>query len=437
MKKIVSISLILFLFIFMVLPCSAEIPDFSKGTYFVDEAHVISSLTDANDINQHLSNICQNGNYALLIATVDLSYIDETLEDYAENILDSSIYLDVCEGVALLLLDTSTNQYMLSKIGNSNKVSESEINFIVNHIDEEIQNREYYQAFWKYANICDVFINSTNDLSAAISVNDYSPFMMPISDNMIPKHRLLSYVVDENHLLSDGDIENLENKLESISSQYQCDVAVVTVYSLGNRSSMEFADDYFDYNGFGYGNSQDGIVLLISMQNRDWWISTCGSAINSFNDNGIDSIGGKVVNKLSNGNYYEACNVFADQCEEFLSYEVENGVAYAGDSYQAPNNSDITDSLALQIVIALIVSFLAGIIGANILKGQLKSVHSQPNANQYLREGSFVLTTQQDIFRYSNVIKTVRQTESSGGGGGSSTHSSSSGSSHGGGGGHF
>lgn len=37
---------------------------------------------------------------------------------------------------------------------------------------------------------------------------------------------------------------------------------------------MEYTDDYYDSNGYGYGKNHDGCVLVINMKSRDWWLST-------------------------------------------------------------------------------------------------------------------------------------------------------------------
>ena len=58
-----------------------------------------------------------------------------------------------------------------------------------------------------------------------------------------------------------------------------CDVIVVTVASLDGKTAESYADDYFDFNGYGLGQDRDGILLLLSMEDRDWAISTHGFAL--------------------------------------------------------------------------------------------------------------------------------------------------------------
>ena len=69
----------------------------------------------------------------------------------------------------------------------------------------------------------------------------------------------------------------------------------VTADTINGETPMAYADDYYDYNGYGAGADNDGILLLLSMEDRDWWISTTGYGIDAFTDYGIDVIGDEIV----------------------------------------------------------------------------------------------------------------------------------------------
>ena len=58
-------------------------------------------------------------------------------------------------------------------------------------------------------------------------------------------------------------------------------------------------------------------------------------------------------------------------------------------------------------------------------------------AVEYIKKGSFKLTSEKDIFMYSTVTKTAKPKDNDTSACGSTTHVSSSGSEHGGGGGSF
>ena len=84
----------------------------------------------------------------------------------------------------------------------------------------------------------------------------------------IPTERQKPLLVDEAGLLSEEESSTLINKLEEISQRQKNEVAVVTVNSLEGKTAEAYADDYYDYNGYGYGENDDGLLLLVSMGER-------------------------------------------------------------------------------------------------------------------------------------------------------------------------
>ncbi len=214
-------------------------------------------------------------------------------------------------------------------------------------------------------------------------------------------------------LLSAGEEAELLARLDSISEAYGMDVAVVTVMSTEGKSPMDFADDYYDAN-FG----DDGILLLVSMEYRDWWISTAGQCISIFDDYRIESIGENAAGYLSQGDNFDAFDAFADDCDYYINGEV-NGYPFA---------------FGQALLISLGVGLVAALIVTGKLKGELKTVRAATAAADYVKAGSLNITGSNDFFLYRNVRRVAKQTSSSGG---SRTHTSSSGRSHGGGGGKF
>lgn len=76
---------------------------------------------------------------------------------------------------------------------------------------------------------------------------------------------------------------------------------VVTVDSLNGKTVEEYADDYYDDNGYGYGENNSGILFLVAMDDREWNISTSGDAITAFTDAGLAYMGDQFVSDLSDG----------------------------------------------------------------------------------------------------------------------------------------
>ena len=239
-------------------------------------------------------------------------------------------------------------------------------------------------------------------------------------------------LVDEADLLTDAQEQELIAKLDEVSERQQFEVVIVTASSLGGKSPMDYADDYYDYNGYGYGANRDGALLLISMADRDWWISTTGYGITALTDFGIEKLGDNMVrNGLSDGDYYDAFSRFVSDCDSYVT-QAKNGTPVDRNTYKEPF------PWAKRVLISAIIGAVVAVIVGSSLKGKMVSVKAARAAADYTRPGSLQLREQNDVFLFNNVTRTpIPQQTRSGGGGGSSTHTSSSGSSHGGGGGKF
>lgn len=245
------------------------------------------------------------------------------------------------------------------------------------------------------------------------------PFLLPINamangedmvDPVYYTDGTLFPVVDAADLLTDEEENNLANHILEVESKYNSAIVLVTVDSLGYRTVEEYADDFYDYNKYGYGDSHDGILFLIDIDSRKWHITTTGSAIKVFTDSAQEDIIDECKSYLSSGYYYDAFDTFISECDNrFLSYE--NGKTF--------NFPKFLICLLAGLVLALIPLF--GFIG------QLKTVHREAGASNYTEKG-LNLTRKSDRFIRKSVTRSAKPKESSG----SSTHTGSSGTSHGG-----
>ena len=231
-------------------------------------------------------------------------------------------------------------------------------------------------------------------------------------------------LVDNADLLNDYEEENVSYRLDEVSQRHQLDVVIVTTNTLEGKSIYAYADDFFDYNGYGYGSSRDGILLLVSMENREWWISTCGEAIQIFSDADLDYMGEQMLPHFSAGDYAEAFEMFANLCEGHIIHFASG----ENDDYE----SDAFDPLTM-LLCALVAGLVVALIVTGIFRAQLKSVRTQYAAANYIQQGSLRITGAGEFFLYRNVSKVAKPQDDTGSG----THRSSSGSVHGGRGGRF
>lgn len=270
---------------------------------------------------------------------------------------------------------------------------------------------------------------------------------IPAAEAVTPK------IVDEAKLLTDSEITELEQQAQQLVDQYEIDVVILTVDSIGYQDSTTYADNYYDQNGYGIGSDFSGVLFLISMEYRDWAISTCGAGIDAVSNYDTYEIVDSISWYLSQDQFYLAFRAYLNELETYFdayangSYTDDPDIYYPvvspdyPDYNDYPGYRDSQQSMVSRVLISLLIGAAAGGIGLLILRGKMNTVVPQKDAQPYLVTGSYGLHQQQDVFLYSHTSRVRRQdTNSSSGGmrsGGGSVHRSSGGRSHGGGRGKF
>lgn len=225
-------------------------------------------------------------------------------------------------------------------------------------------------------------------------------------------------VVDEAGVLSADEIAAFEAKLARFEQKTKSQAVVVIVPSLNGKSREAFADDYFDYNGYGYGEEKEGVLLLIATGD-----GTPGSG-----DMHISTHGSKTIGKLSDRKIERLLDTLYDDGLKDRNYASAIG-SYIDDLSFCFFNTISTRDAAVGVgggLLTFLLSFF-GIKRRNKVKEMEPAFNAGKNAAV-----SFVATD--DKLISSNVFtqKIVRSESSSDDE--SSTHTSSSGETHGGGG---
>ena len=154
----------------------------------------------------------------------------------------------------------------------------------------------------------------------------------------------MEYAVDSAEVLTTDELEILKSKLAQISDENNIDVGVVTVDYLDGKSAQEFANDLFEQNKFGKGENRDGILLLVATEDREWAMSTHGSAKEAFNEEGLDYLSGEFLPYLSEDDYYSAFENFANNARELGAMYVL-GDPYGEEEYIDDENYPIDENI--------------------------------------------------------------------------------------------
>ena len=262
-------------------------------------------------------------------------------------------------------------------------------------------------------------------------------------------------VFDQAGLFSETEIIQLEEKIAQCRKSTKMDVVIVSAYADGERSAEEYADDYYDYGGFGVGKKASGVLLLYYMDGPgqpggECYISTAGTMINMLTDERIESILDDVYGDLGNRDFAGATEHFLEDVKVYVKEGVESGqYTYDRDTGEIVRYHSIR---LYEVAIAVVIAgILAGSVCLDIKKRYAMKQSSREVSNSlqaYRADCAFHFSVAGDkmVNKYVRSVPIPRNTSSGSGGRGhsgsssagrSTIHTSSSGSSHGGGGRRF
>lgn len=225
-------------------------------------------------------------------------------------------------------------------------------------------------------------------------------------------------VYDYDGLYDESQRERLEQLLYETSAQLKCELAIVTVSDYDGKSSMEFADDFYDQQELGREFDETGFLLLINMSERELYISNGGEAPRYFTDSMIDEMVSEIGSRLADYDYVAAAEWFVDYVDENM--------------WQESESEDASFPWWAQLLVAMLISGV--IVGCMTIRQGMKMT---VGGADYMKNHKPDVLSHSDVFLRTTTVKHVIEKDSSSGSGGGSTHTSSSGHTHGGGGGKF
>ncbi len=422
-KKIKYILLVLLLIFTTIAPIHAE------NKYIYDNANRFRYLSES--LEQLSQNFYEQYNINIVIVSVENNQSDFNLGEYANQLYQ--VNFGETDGVVYAINFSNGSDY-----------------------------GKYMNAFGNAGQ----YLNNCNNMDALITGHDKV-------ENIVYKIQLIVYqmsliidnvepsrnIVDMANILNSEQTSQLEQKITQVINNCQMDVVILTTCLNNGKSMVDFADDYYDENDYGIDLRKSGLILVLSLQDNEWYISTSGAAIDTFSDWGIEYLGKVMKPSLVDRNFYQAFEDFVSYTEKFNvqavtdkpydrynqgdlpNLDVDEEVVFDNQDNSEPktkmdSNKRILISLGAGLVIGFIISF--------IRMGKLNTKKSVKNANEYVKENSFKLTKSNDLYLYQTVTKRARpkyednnHSTSSYHKTTSSTHRSSSGRTHGGGGGKF
>lgn len=243
----------------------------------------------------------------------------------------------------------------------------------------------------------------------------------------------LDNVSDYAGVLSDYERQSLNDRAAQISSQYDCGVYIVVVgdyRDFVNGSIENFTEEVFHSYGLGFGESENGVILSMSMDDRDYDIYAHGNFGNAaFTDYGKKQLAESFLDNFRRDDWAGGFRDFIDNSGEMMR-RARNGEPvdiWISDAEPEPPYT------AVEFLFSLAFGLLIAGITVGSMKKQMKTAVQQTRASGYVPQGGVSLRAQADQFVNRTVTTQVIRRESenrSGGHYGGTTISGSHGGSH-------
>ena len=246
----------------------------------------------------------------------------------------------------------------------------------------------------------------------------------------------IDYVSDYAGLLSDAQRRDLNDRAAEIADEYNFGVFVVVVNdykSYVNGSIADFSENVFHRYGLGRGQKEEGVLLAMSMNDRDYDIYAHGDFGNyAFTDYGKGQLANSFLDDFRRNDWAGGFRDFIRTSGDMLE-KARNGQPV--DTW-IPDQAETGPRMTLgKLLVSLGVGCLTGGATVGGMKRQMKTAVRQSGAANYVAQGGVRLSNKRDDFVNRSVTRQVipRQTGSNRPGGGhfgGTTISGSHGGSH-------
>ena len=395
MKKILSILVLLTVLFTFTVPAFAD-----EGEYIIDDALVIEDIDEFIDLEMTADEVFKSEKFAVCFGTDTEPYTGE-LEEAARNFFaDKVTYTD---GVFMYLNTTTNYVYAYTDGFLKDCLTNDEIDTLI---------KTYINADTYYGGV-KAYIEQAKELAKDVEY--------PTGLKM--------FLADGEGLLEGDDKTEVMSRFIDITEKYEFDVIGMSKANVGDYAAKEAAD-YFEDNQYGFGESRDGIILLISKASNHEGIAALGRGESLFPDSIMDYILDEVDVYRLNGNYKQAYLRYAELVEQELAHPGTLMTAKEARD-EAEAKAGMPKRIALEVGVSLVLGFLLAFIPTAVMSSKMNNVRMQDSAANYAVPGSMNVAIQKDIFLFNTVTRTkrVKESSSSGGGGTSSSGRSFSGSS--------
>lgn len=227
-------------------------------------------------------------------------------------------------------------------------------------------------------------------------------------------------VMDEAGILQSSEVQSLTQKIHQVEKAHGVRIGVYVTKQLpqgvtAGKLANQMVDTYYADGKNG------GIVLVLAMKSRDWYVSTNNEMRKRITDEaGFPYLKEQFLPDLKDGKYASAFGAYVDGVDKMMTYYEKEEKPY--DPFDEFN--------LMAFLVAIVVAVLGGWLVRSILISSMSNVMHAVEAGTYLKRESVRLTMENDTFLFTNVTRVAKSKSRD-------SDTSSRDSSHGGGGGKF
>ena len=215
----------------------------------------------------------------------------------------------------------------------------------------------------------------------------------------------IDYVSDYAQLLSESERQGLNSLAAQISDQYDFGVFVVIVNDYGNYvngSIEDFAEEIFHSYGLGRGEQEEGVILAMSMKERDYDIYAHGEFGNyAFTDYGKGQLADSFLDNFRRNDWAGGFRDFINNCDKII-HQAKDGNPV---DIWIPDPDPVETGPSFDGFKAAISLAMGALFGGGAVK--------QTQAENYIR-GGVNLRRERDTFINRTVTRTrIRQENNS------------------------
>lgn len=229
------------------------------------------------------------------------------------------------------------------------------------------------------------------------------------------------YVQDAAGLLTAEEQTQLEESCAAAAQNYGCGIYIVTVQDYTDYgSSVENAAEAI-YAGLdlGVGEGRNGILLLLSMAERDYDLAAYGEQAHySFTDYGKERLAGSFLDDFREDDWYGGFADFVYEAARYLEGAEE------GTPVDLPGAVQTERSFGQKLPVIILVPCGLSLIVCLILRAQMKTAKRQTQAREYLAGDGVNMRIRRDLYTHSTqTVQVIPKNNNSNSGGGTTVNS--------------